>query len=169
LNLMDHLGIFKADIFGYSMGVFIALYLLGHYEERFTSVILGGIGDEEIDVHSIANALLAEDPSQITNPEAKGYRLFVQLDPNNDLKALAHSILEIVPKSSLIVDFGGPGLTDIVIPILIVNGEKDPGNTDELIAKIPSAKFILIPRRDHISVVPDKRFKREVLKFLEEY
>jgi len=168
LNLMDHLGIIKADIFGYSMGAFIALYLLGHYEERFSSVILGGIGDEEIDVHSIANALLAEDPSQITNPVAKGYRLFVQLDPNNDLKALAHSILEIMPKSNQIVELGGTGLTDIVIPILIVNGEKDPGNTDELIAKIPSAKFILIPRRDHISVVPDKRFKKEVLIFLEE-
>ena len=168
LNLMDHLGIIKADIFGYSMGAFIALYLLGHYEERFSSVILGGIGDEEIDVHSIANALLAEDPSQITNPVAKGYRLFVQLDPNNDLKALAHSILEIVPKSNRIVELGGTGLTDIVIPILIVNGEKDPGNADELIAKIPSAKFILIPRRDHISVVPDKRFKKEVLIFLEE-
>ena len=41
-------------------------------------------------------------------------------------------------------------------------------NADELTAKIPSAKFILIPRRDHISVVPDKRFKREVLTFLEE-
>ena len=169
LNLMDHLGIIKADIFGYSMGAFIALYLLGHYEEKFTSVILGGIGDEEIDVHSISNALLAEDPSQITNPVVKAYRLFVELDPNNDLKSLAHSILEIVPKSNRIVDFGGPGLTDIVIPILIVNGEKDPGNADELIAKIPSAKFILIPRRDHISVVPDKRFKREVLSFLKEY
>ena len=168
LNLMDHLGIIKADIFGYSMGAFIALYLLGHYEERLTSVILGGIGDEELDVHSISNALLMEDPSQITDPMAEGYRLFVELDPNNDLKALAHSILKIVPKSNRIVDFGGPGLTDIGTPILIVNGEKDLGNADDLIATIPRAKFILIPRRDHISVVPDKRFKREVLSFLEE-
>ena len=165
LNLIDHLGIIKADIFGYSMGAWIALYLLGHYEEKFTSVILGGIGDEEIDVHSISNALLVEDPSQITNPEAKGYRLFVELDPNNDLKALAHSILEIVPER--IADFGGPGLTKIVIPILIINGEKDTGNADDLIAKIPSAKFILIPRRDHFSVIPNKRFKREILTFLD--
>ena len=168
LNLMDHLGIIKADIFGYSMGAFIALYLLGHYEERFSSVILGGIGDEVMDVHSIANALLAEDPLQITNPEAKLYRLVAQLDPNNDLKALAHSILELGPESNRIVELGGTGLTDIVIPILIINGEKDLVNADELIAKIPSAKFILIPRRDHISVIPDKRFKREVLSFLED-
>jgi len=55
-----------------------------------------------------------------------------------------------------------------MIPILIVNGENDPGNAGELVAKIPSAKFILIPRRDHISVIPDKRFKREVLSFLED-
>ncbi len=168
LNLMDHLGIIKADIFGYSMGAFIALYLLGHYKERFTSVILGGIGDEVMEEHLIANALLAEDPSQITDNEAKMYRLIAQLDPNNDLKALAYSILQIGPECNRIIELGGPRLTKIVSPILIVNGEKDPANADELIAKIPRAKFILIPRRDHISVVPDKRFKREVLKFLEE-
>lgn len=169
LNLMDHLGIFKADIFGYSMGAYIALYLLGHYKERFTSVILGGIGDEVIDEHSIANALLAEDPSQITDPEGKGYRLFAQLDPNNDFKALALSILQIAPESYPIIELGGTGLTEIELPVLIINGEKDTANgtqLDELIAAIPSAKLILIPNRDHISVVPDRRFKKEVLIFL---
>ena len=169
LNLMDHLGITKADIFGYSMGAYIALYLLGHNKERFTSVILGGIGDEVMDEHSIANALLAEDPSQITDPEAKGYRLFAQLDPNNDLKALACSILQLAHETDSIIEIGGTGLTEVQIPVLIVNGEKDTANgpqLDELTATISGAKLILIPNRDHLSVVPDKRFKKEVLIFL---
>ncbi len=172
LNLMEHLGIIKADIFGYSMGAFIALYLLGHYKERFTSVILGGIGDEVMEEHPIANALLAEDPSQITDHEAKMYRLVAQLDPNNDLKALAHCILQILPEANPIIELGGTGLTEIEIPILIINGEKDTANgtqLDELTSTIPGAKLILIPNRDHFSVIPNRRFKREVLKFLEEY
>ena len=42
--LMDHLGIEKADLFGYSMGGRISMQLLASHPERFTSVVLGGVG-----------------------------------------------------------------------------------------------------------------------------
>jgi pimeloyl-ACP methyl ester carboxylesterase len=42
LIVMDVLKITKADFMGYSMGA----YLLGHHPERFTSRVLGGIGNE---------------------------------------------------------------------------------------------------------------------------
>ena len=100
LRLMDHLNIDKADLFGYSMGAGIATYLLAHHRERFTSVIVGGIGNIFLLTgvefgRIIADALLAKDPSQITNLVAKVFRAFAELDPNNDLEALAACALRL--------------------------------------------------------------------------
>ena len=170
LNLMDHLNIMKADIFGYSMGAMIAVYLLGHHSERITSAILGGIGDDAQDGHQIADALLAEDSSQISNPAGKAFRSYAELDPNNDLKALA-LIVNIIghgPESTF-MQVGGAGLAKVKISVLIINGENDDLviNVDELAATIPGAKLVLIQRRNHLSVIPDRRFKKEILSFLE--
>ena len=167
LNLMDHLNIDKADIFGYSMGATIAIYLLGHHKERIRSAILGGAGSNPTDrPRQIAHALLAEDPSQISDPLMKLVRSLVELDPNNDLEALALIQTVIEPTFNQV---GGVGLADVNIPVLIVNGEKDDlrENVNELAAVIPGAKLILIKNCDHISVVSSKLFKKEVLSFLE--
>jgi len=75
-------------------------------------------------------------------------------------------------KESLVHEFDKYGdlifAPEVFCPQKLITDFGMNSNADELTAKIPSAKFILIPRRDHISVVPDKRFKREVLIFLEE-
>lgn len=169
LRLMDHLGIAEADLFGYSMGAGIATYLLAHHRERFTSVILGGIGNvfeagrgERSRV--IADAMLAEDRSQITDPVGLAFRAFAELDPNNDLKALGACALRV--REPMDRD----DLADVDIPVLIVNGANDElaGGADELVAAIPGARLVTIPDTDHLSVVPDPRFHDEVLAFLEE-
>jgi len=166
LNLMDHLNIDKADIFGYSMGAMIAVHLLGHHKERIISAILGGAGNDATDLLQIADALLAEDPSQISYPIGKAFRSFVELDPNNDLKALA--LIQTMPEATFSL-VGGVGLADVNIPVLIINGENDDlmESVDDLAATIPGAKLILIENRNHLTVIPAKRFKKEVLSFLE--
>ena len=172
LHLMDHLKIAKADLFGYSMGAFMIVHLLGHNRERLTSVIMGGIGDEteeSKDAQFIADALLAKDPSQITNPLGRLYRSFVESNPNNDLKALACSALKMWPEGYP-VQIGGLGLADVNIPVLIVNGEEDYPyvNSDEkLVDAIPGSKLVRIPKKTHLTVINSQRFKREVLAFLE--
>ncbi len=171
LRLMDHLGIDKADLFGYSMGSGISAHLLAYHGDRFSSVILGGIGshlvfgtpgsDQDRLIH---DALLAEDPSQVSDPTAAAFRAFADLDPSNDLEALAACVLylggSIDPADFAAVD----------IPVLIVNGADDvvAENPEEVGAAIPGAKVVIIPATDHLSVVPDQRFKDEVLAFLEE-
>ncbi|MFX0211565.1 MAG: alpha/beta fold hydrolase [Candidatus Hodarchaeota archaeon] len=167
LNLMDHLNIDKADIFGYSMGATIVIYLLAHHKGRIRSAILGGAGSNPTDrPRRIAHALMAEDPSQITDPLMKLVRSYVELDPNNDLEALALIQFVIEPTFHQV---GGVGLADVDIPVLIVNGEKDDmrEHVDELAATIPGAKLILIKNCDHISLLSSERFKKEVLSFLE--
>lgn len=171
LNLMDYLNIAKADIFGYSMGAFMAVYLLGYNKERFTSVILGGIGDEteeSVDASFIAEALRTNDPSQITNPMGKLYRAFVELNPNNDLEALALSALQMWPEG-FPIKLGGIGLTDVDIPVLIINGKNDypyVKSDDKLAEAIPGSKLVRIPNKNHLTVISDSWFKDEILTFL---
>jgi pimeloyl-ACP methyl ester carboxylesterase len=167
LRLMDHLNVAEADLFGYSMGAGIAAYLLAHHRDRFTSVIMGGIGNifqstrgEAAQV--INNALLAEDPSTIKNPVAAAFRTFADLNPNNDLKALAACAMRTRQPMDP-ADFA-----DVDTPVLIVDGEDDvlATNPGDLAGAIPGARLVMIPDRDHLTVVPDPRFKEEVLAFL---
>jgi pimeloyl-ACP methyl ester carboxylesterase len=169
LRLMDHLGIEKADLLGYSMGSGIACHLLACHRERFTSVILVGIGDRyvlrskaEMRADGMADAMLAEDPSQITNPIGRRYRALADGVPNNDIKALA----------AFAVNRGGPvdraGLAAVDIPVLIVSAGNDDvmGRADELVAAIPGAELVVIADADHL-VVFDQRCKERVVSFLE--
>jgi pimeloyl-ACP methyl ester carboxylesterase len=167
LRLMDHLNVAEADLFGYSMGAAIAAHLLAHHGERFTSVVMGGIGNvfqstggERAQV--INDALLAEDPSTIKNPVAAAFRAFADLNPNNDLRALAACAMRTRQPMDP-ADFA-----DVDMPVLIVDGEDDvlATNPGELAATIPGARLVMIPGRDHLTVVPDPRFKEEVLAFL---
>jgi len=169
LNLMDYLGIGKADLFGYSMGAFISAGLMARHRVRFTSAILGGVGNVFAGLpadmnRAIADALLAEDPSQITDLTGKLFRAFAELDPNNDLKALAACCGHV----------GDPirpaDYTGLDIPVLVVNGGNDAvaANVNQTAAGIPGAKLIMIPDTDHLTVVPDQRFKDAVLAFLKE-
>jgi pimeloyl-ACP methyl ester carboxylesterase len=173
LHVMDHLNIEKTDLFGYSMGACIAVYLLGHKRERFTSVIMGGIGDEtdaSQDAGVIADALRVKDPSKITNVLGRAYRAYVDSNPNNDREALALSALQMWPEGYPI-QLGGVGLANVDIPVLIINGENDypyVKSDQKLADTIPGAQLIRIPNTDHLTVMIDPRFKEEVLNFLKQ-
>ena len=173
IGVMDQLNISKADLFGYSMGAFMGIYLLGHKKERFSSVILGGIGDEteeSKDASFIAEALSVEDPSQITNRLGRAVRVYIDSNPNSDYKALALSALQMWPEGYPI-QLGGDGLANVDIPVIIINGEDDVPyvKSDKKLADvIPGARLVRIPNKDHISVLIDPQFKDEVLKFLKQ-
>lgn len=171
LNLMDHLNLIKVDLFGYSMGAFVAVHLLGHNQERFSSIILGGIGDEteeSRDAGFIADALREVDPLQIKHPLGRGYREYVDSNPNNDREALAVSALQMWPEGYP-VQLGGIGLKKVNIPVLIINGEHDYPyvySDKKLAGVIPGAQLVRIPNKNHLDVVSDENFKAEVLAFL---
>ena len=172
LQVMDDLGISQADLFGYSMGAFIGASLLGHHRDRFTSVIMGGIGDETDEsaatCNLIAAALRAKDLSEIADPLGRAYRRYVDADPANDREALAIAALQMWPDGYPLA-LGGDGLHEVDIPVLIVDGEEDHPYVDtagRLAAAIPGAELVMIPGMDHHTVVADPRFKAAVLSFL---
>ena len=165
VGLMNHLDIQKADLFGHSMGAAISLRAVVRHRQRFRSLVLGGIGNVLArrmgGRPGVPQALLAKDPSTITNPVAKGFRVFAERN-KNDLEALAaYQQAQRAPVDKA-------ALAGISIPVLVVIGEGDTlvGSPKELVAAIPGAELAVISGRDHLTVVPDARFKEAVVTFL---
>ena len=172
LQVMNDLAIDAADLFGYSMGAFIGVALLGSHPARFTSMILGGIGDEtEISAAAstvIAAALRADDPESIGDPLGRAYRAFVDADPTSDREALAFAALEMWPDGHP-VELGGTGLRDADIPVLIANGSDDHpyvDTADHLAGALARATQLTIPGADHLTALTHPELRSAVVDFL---
>src|SRR3954463_12057475 len=76
--LLDHLGIARADVMGYSMGARISAFLALAHPQRVRSVIFGGLGAHLIKgvglPESIADALEAPSLAAVTDPQGRVFR-----------------------------------------------------------------------------------------------
>lgn len=166
--LLDHLGIRRAHVFGYSMGARIAAFLALEYPESVASLIFGGLGIGMVEGvgawDPIADALAAPDPSTITEPRAKMFRSFAD-QTRSDRQALAACIStsrELLSETDV---------ARIGQPTLVAVGTKDDiaGDPEELAGLMPNAEPFAIEGRDHMLSVGDRTFKKRVLEFLEEH
>jgi pimeloyl-ACP methyl ester carboxylesterase len=148
-RLLDHLGIARADVMGYSMGARIAAFLALTEPERVRSVIFGGLGGNMVrpmaGTGPIAHALEAQSIDEVKNPTARAFRAFAE-KTGGDLKALPACIRcsrEPITREML---------ASLAWPVLVATGAEDVigGPADELAALIPSAEALPIPRRDHM-------------------
>ena len=164
--LLDHLGVERADVMGYSMGARITAFLALAQPRRVRSAILGGLGIRLVDgvglPESIAMALEAGSLAEVTDPQGIMFRAFAE-QTKSDLKALAACIRG--SRQTLSREQVG----DIRVPTVIAVGTKDPiaGSAAALAALIPGARALDIPDRDHMLAVGDRVFKSGVLAFLE--
>lgn len=165
--LLDHLGLARADVMGYSMGARIAAVLALEQAAYVRSAIMGGLG-----IHlvagaglppAIADALEAPALDDVHDDFGRMFRAFAE-QTKSDLRALAACIRgsrqTLTPEQ----------VASIRAPVLIAVGTKDviAGSAHELAAIIPNARALDIPGRDHMLAVGDKVFKEGVLKFLAE-
>jgi pimeloyl-ACP methyl ester carboxylesterase len=163
--LLDHLGITRADVMGYSMGARITAFLALHHPERVRAAILGGLGIRLVDgvglPESIADALEAPSLIDVTDPTGRMFRAFAE-QTNSDRRALAACIRG--SRQTLTREEAA----SIRVPMLIAVGTMDPvaGSAHELARLIPGARALDIPNRDHMLSVGDKVFKAGVLEFL---
>jgi pimeloyl-ACP methyl ester carboxylesterase len=174
LRVMDQLAIERADFLGYSMGACIGACLIGEAPQRFSAMVLGGIGDEtpesEGACRAIAAGLRAPRAEDVADPIGRAYRAFAAANPHNDLEALALSALQLWPEGYPL-ELAGPRHSEVDLPLLVVNGAEDRPyvlSDERFVAAIPGARLVRIPARDHLSVVPDPRFKAAVIEFLEQ-
>jgi pimeloyl-ACP methyl ester carboxylesterase len=167
IGLMDHLGIRRTLLMGYSMGGRIALGLLRSHPERLRAVVLGGIGAVSasrptFSRRPIVDALLAEDGSGVTDERAKQFRQFAE-STGNDLKALAACM------GADRADLTAEDLTanPIRVPTMIVIGTKDTlvGDPKLLSDSIPGSQLVMLEGRDHLNAPGDQRYKEAVLRF----
>lgn len=164
-RLLDHLKIPRAHVMGYSMGARIAAFLTIAHPSRVRAAIIAGLGSRMITGvgggAEIARGLEAPSLLDVKDVSARVFRVFAE-QTRGDLKALAACI-----KTSR-VKITAEMLATIKNPVLVVVGESDDvaGEIEPLLAAIPGATGVTIPKRNHMNAVGDKLYKEAVLTFL---
>jgi Predicted hydrolases or acyltransferases (alpha/beta hydrolase superfamily) len=165
IALLDHLGIGRAAVLGYSMGARIAAFMAFSHPERVASAIFGGMGTNLIngltDGNDIIAGLRAPDLSDLTHPTARQFRIFAD-HTGSDREALA-ACMETSRQPMARAD-----VRRIEVPVLVAVGEADEmaGRPEALAELLPHGEAVLIPRRDHMRATGDKVFKSATLEFL---
>jgi pimeloyl-ACP methyl ester carboxylesterase len=163
--LIEHLGLPRADVMGYSMGARNTAFLALEHPERTRSAVLGGLGMRLVEgvglPDTIADALEAPAGTAISDPTAYMFRAFAE-QTKSDLRALAACLRG----SRQMLSRAEVG--QIAVPLLVAVGSTDPiaGSPQELTALIPGAQALSIPGRDHMLAVGDRSYKAGVLEFL---
>src|SRR3972149_7073696 len=164
-RLLDHLGVARADVMGYSMGARVAAFLVFNHPRRVRSLVLAGAGINlvrgMVGTGPIAKALEAPRIEDVTNDTARSFRAFAE-QTGSDLKALAACMRG--PREKITAQ----DLARIAVPHILAVGSEDviAGWGRELASLIPGAQLIDIAGRDHMKTVGDARFKQGVLDFL---
>jgi pimeloyl-ACP methyl ester carboxylesterase len=164
-RLLNHLGIERADVLGYSMGARIAAFLVFQHPERVRSVVFGGLGINMVrgmvGAGPLARALEVPSIDDVSNDTARSFRRFAE-QTNSDLKALAACMRG--PREKVTPE----ALATIAVPALVAVGSEDVigGSGAALAALIPGAQTLEIKGRDHMKAVGDSQFKQGVLNFL---
>jgi pimeloyl-ACP methyl ester carboxylesterase len=165
LHLLDHLGIERCPVIGYSMGARIAAFLCLNHPDRVSAAVFGGMGINLTtgleDSEEIISALTAESLEQVTGRTGRQFRIFA--DHNKADRAALAACMVNSREPMAEVD-----IRRIATPILVAVGENDDmaGSADALAALLPDAEAFTIPRRDHMRATGDPAFKAAALDFL---
>jgi pimeloyl-ACP methyl ester carboxylesterase len=163
--LLDHLGIARADVMGYSMGARITANLALAHPKRLRSAIFGGLGIRLVSggglPPNVVRALEAPSIDEVTDPQGLMFRRFAE-QTKSDLRALAacaRAGAGPLPREQV---------ASLTIPALIAVGTKDTiaGSPQELAQLLPEGRVLEIPDRDHMLAVGDRVYKEGVLAFL---
>lgn len=166
-RLMDHLGIERADIMGYSMGARISAHLAQARPDKVRSLLIGGLGIHLIEgvglPIGIADAMEAPSVDSLADPMQRMFRAFAEAT-KSDLKALAACIRGSRQTMT------AADIVQIGMPVLVSVGTNDPvaGAGGPLAALFPNGRAFDIIGRDHNLAVGDRTHKQAVLDFLHE-
>ena len=165
--VLDHLGVERVDVVGYSMGSMVAARLVPE-EPRTRALVLGGVGATVTPPRTggrapeaVAAALLADEPASIDSVAGKAFREFADFT-GADRHALAALSRSDALRYSVRFDA-------ITVPTLVVTGADDTliRSPSELAERLPSARSVTVAG-DHLGAPYDPAFSRALVEFLEE-
>jgi pimeloyl-ACP methyl ester carboxylesterase len=177
-RLLDHLGIKRAHIIGYSMGGSIAIKLLSEHPERFLTAVIGGSegfrNPEDFDTEEtplikslrsgmpLSEAMIANAPPNWPKPTPEQRAMMAENDAGQDSLALAAQRLGNV---GLKVDY--ERLRKNRVPTLVIYGGLDnPSRFDTLKSIMPNAEFVAVEGARHGEVPSRPEFIKAVRDFL---
>lgn len=148
IELMDHLGVEKAHVHGYSMGGGIVTQLLDRHLRRFITGAWGGSGVPETDPEWIEKVPVdeeGEDPAQKDGQQA------LQDSPFRDQVAL--DAVRAYPWKE--GERTNIDLSAVNIPTLAINGGFDRPNikTHRMARELADFTNVVIPGKSHLTVV----------------
>jgi pimeloyl-ACP methyl ester carboxylesterase len=166
--LMNHLGLERVDLFGYSMGSRTVLQTAIDAPERVSNLILGGVGGRLLESspdgqgERMAEAMLAEDAESIDQPMLRSFRHFAD-EQGEDRRALAAFVHAANPP------LDQDAMAGLPMPVLVVAGQRDAGAGDpEDLARIfPNGHGVSVAGCDHFSAIPHALTKAAVFDFLD--
>jgi pimeloyl-ACP methyl ester carboxylesterase len=164
-RLLDHLGIRRCAVIGYSMGARIAAFLALRHPARVGPAVWGGMGMNLVtgleDSEEIISALTAESLEEVTGRVGRQFRIFADHNKADRAALAACMVNSREPMKEAEV-------RDIHGPTLVATGENDEmaGSAEPLAALLPAGEAFTIARRDHLRATGDPQFKRAALEFL---
>lgn len=168
--LMDHLGLSRASLVGFSLGSAIALHLLHSHPERFNRSVLIATGDGLIGLSPYSMAEVApklvealdcqEFPAHLPK-HISAYWNFATKVGGDRMASAAAARAECPPATS-------KQLAGVAIPVLVVSGERDPvlGQGQLLSQSLPHGQYLQIPNADHFMLAVSEQAQIAVAKFL---
>ncbi len=147
IELMDHLGIEKAHVHGFSMGGGIVTQLLARHQDRIITASYGGSGVRETD-----KAWLEKVPpdDQRDNDREQAARDTLAASEYRDNDALA--AVRAYPWKE---GERGIDLTNVTVPVLAINGSLDSPNakTHRMARELGNFHSYILPERGHLTTV----------------
>lgn len=167
LGVMDHLGITRADLVGWSDGAIIGLDLAIHHPERLNKVIAYGANYNPEGFHDATpTPELDAFFNQFFGQMGADYQQFAP-DPN-EMDVLDSELGALYKKAP---NFSDAELESIPVPVLILDGKQEefiPADQPQhMAALIPNATLLIMPDVGHFAPVQQpEEFTRIVLDYL---
>ncbi|MFC7329678.1 alpha/beta fold hydrolase [Marinactinospora rubrisoli] len=155
LRLLDALAEPRVDVLGYSMGARLAWELAAGHPDRVRRAVLGGFGPAALPGRNPATGGAGDGPFDAV------FRAAAAL-PVNDPDVLAACV-----RGQTAHPFTADPLP-AGVPVLFAFGEHDDlaAGAETLAARLPAARVVRIPERDHRTAVSAAGFKSAALEFL---
>ena len=171
LNLMEHLGLKRAAIVGYSLGSLIALDLIHRHPDRFSHAVLVATGDGLVGklpyilgkiMPNLVQLISHETyPAHLPKHQAAYWNFFQLLKLDRDAM-IAFSQADYPTKSR-------EEVSGIDVPTLVISGEKDRvlGQGPEVAATLGNGTYFELQGANHFTLATEKSVKEAVAHFFQ--